>query len=156
MQQGPLDLASFIAAVFGVFVAPKLAHLMGVYAAIFISAVAGAGIALIRAETMSRGRSMGFLTLMASVSIITTVGVAEIINHFLKLQSITPLLAPLAMAIAALGKDWPRIASGAWEVSLRVFERRVGGPRDDPGYYGGYRGNSGGRFTRKNVGGNDE
>ncbi len=156
MPQNSLDLASFIAAIFGVFVTPQLAHVMGVYAAIIIGAVFGAGLALVRAEEMTRWRSSIFLLLMAGTSTITTVGAAEVINHWLKLQTINPLLAPLALIIAAVGKDWPRVARGAWSSVRRVFEGRYGAPAKPDPYGAPYRepprtGGTG-RFTRKDDG----
>ena len=84
MPQSSHDLASFIAAIFGIFVAPQLAHFMGVYAAIIIGAIFGAGLALVRAGEMTRWGSCVFLFLMAGTSTITTVGVAEVINAWLK------------------------------------------------------------------------
>lgn len=136
MGQQPLDLASFIGALFAVFVAPPLAHVLGVYTAIVIGAVFGAGVALVRNRAMTRARAAGFVLLMAGVSIVTTVGVAELINHWMHLPSINPLLAPLALGIAAIGHSWPQVARQAWGVLRRVFERRVGGP--DHGGHGGY------------------
>lgn len=138
MSNQPLDLASFIAAIFAVFVAPPLAHIMGVYTAIVIGAVFGAGLALVRSEPTTRRGAIGFGLLMTGVSVITTVGTAELINSFLGLESISPLLAPIALLIAAIGRDWPRVMNGAWRSALRVFERRAGVP-DDGGYGGGYR-----------------
>ena len=128
MPQHSLDLASFIAAIFGVLVTPQLAHVMGVYAAIIIGAVFGAGLALVRTSEMTRTGAFVFLVLMAGTSTITTVGVAEVINHWLKLETVNPLLAPVALLIAAVGKDWPRVARGAWSSARRVFESRYGGP----------------------------
>lgn len=127
MNNQPVDLASFIAALFAVFVAPPLAHLMGIYTAIVIGSVFGAGLAVVRAKKMTRPQSARFALLMAGVAVITTVGVAELANHWVKLESINSMVAPLALLIAAVGQDWPRVASRAWAVLLRVFERRAGG-----------------------------
>lgn len=146
MQNQPLDLASFVAAVLAVFVAPPLAHFMGVYAAILIGAVFGAGLALARSDEMTRWRSVGFVLLMVGVSVVTTVGVAEVINRFLHLESISPLLAPVSLMIAAVGKDWARVFRGAWASARRVFEGRYGAPRP-PAYRDSYP--QRGRFTRE-------
>lgn len=137
MPNNSLDLASFIAAVFTLFVTPQLAHFLGVYSAIFVGAVLGAGFALIRAPEMSRWKAAGYITLMAGAALITTVGIAEVINRWLKLDTINPLLAPLALIIAAVGHDWARVARGAWASGRRVFEGRYGAPPQ--GHYGGYR-----------------
>ena len=149
MQQSSLDLASFIAAVFGVFVTPQLAHVMGVYTAIVIGAVFGAGLALVRTSEMSRLRAVIFLVLMAGTSTITTVGVAEVINHWLKLETVNPLLAPVALLIAAVGKDWSHVARGAWASVRRVFEGRYGAPAKSDAYPPYRPPGGGGRFTRK-------
>ena len=61
MNQPSLDLASFIAAIFAVFIAPPLAHVMGVYTAIIVGAVFGAGLALVRAKQMTRGAAVRFI-----------------------------------------------------------------------------------------------
>lgn len=129
----PLDLASFLAAVLAIFVAEPIAHAMGVYAAIIIAAVFGAGLALVRAEAMSRWASVRYLVLMTGIATISTVGVAESINHWVKLDSVNPLLAPVSLVIAAVGHDWARVARSAWASARKVFEGRYGAPaRRDP------------------------
>ena len=49
MNQNPLDLASVFVAIFALYIAQPIAHAMGVYTAIIICAVAGSGLALVRA-----------------------------------------------------------------------------------------------------------
>lgn len=131
MNSPSLDLASFFAAVLAVFVAEPIAHAMGVYAAIIIAAVFGAGLALVRADAMSRWASVRFLVLMTGIATIATVGVAEFINHWIRLNSINPLLAPVSLVIAAVGHDWPRAVRGAWASARKVFEGRYGAPHRD-------------------------
>lgn len=146
MNQPSLDLASFIAAIFAVFIAPPLAHVMGVYTAIIVGAVFGAGLALVRAKQMKRGAAVRFVLLMVGVSVVTTVGTAEFINHWLKFASVTPLLAPVALLIAAIGHDWPKFAAEAWRRMWRLAELMKGGnPTDE---YTGYSRRTRGRFTR--------
>ena len=135
MSNQSLDLASFVAAVLAVFAAPPLAHFMGVYAAIIIAAVIGAGLALVRAEEMSRGRALGFVAVMTGVSTVVTVGVAEVVARLLKLETINPLLAPVSLLIAAVGHDWAHVFKGAWSSVRLVFERRYGAPPGGGGYY---------------------
>jgi peptidoglycan biosynthesis protein MviN/MurJ (putative lipid II flippase) len=134
LQSPPLDLASFIAAVLTVFVAPPLAHLMGVYTAIMIGAVFGAALGLMLArdegQTSTRAGALLFITLMTGVSMVVTVGAAEIINKFLHLETISPLLAPVALVIAAVGRNWTRVAVAAWDF---VKSRWGGAPRPDYG-----------------------
>lgn len=114
MNQNPLDLASVFVAIFALYIAQPIAHAMGVYTAIIICAVAGSGLALVRAPEMSRWRSGMFVLALTVVTSSVTVGVAELINWKLELPSINPLVSPVALLLSLIGHDWQRVARGAW------------------------------------------
>jgi low affinity Fe/Cu permease len=138
-QEHALDLASFVAAVLATFVAAPIAEFVGAYAAIVIGAVFGAGLSLRRAGPMTRLQSAGFIVLMVGVAVALTVGVAEVANRFVHMPRISSLLSPIALAIAAVGRDWAALAVSIWNLAAGVIERRYGGERKPP---------DGGRFTR--------
>ena len=75
---------------------------------------------------------------MTGIATIATVGVAEVINHWIRLDSINPLLAPVSLVIAAVGHDWPRAVCGAWASARKVFEGRYGGPSARRDHYDSY------------------
>ena len=135
MNQNPLDLASVFVAIFALYIAQPIAHAMGVYTAIIICAVAGSGLALVRAPVMSRWQSGMFVLALTVVTSSVTVGVAELINWKLELPSINPLVSPVALLLSLVGHDWQRVARGAWASVRRVFESRYGGPPQERGGY---------------------
>ena len=90
---------------------PALAHVIGAYFVIILSASAGAGWALMRRERKGTLSAIGFVALMITTATMTTVGVAEVTNHFLQLQESTQnfLLPVVALLIAGVGQDWVKV-----------------------------------------------
>ena len=113
MQNTPpsLDPVAVAAAVFTAWLGPTLAHVIGAYFVIILSAAAGSGWALMRRPRKGTLNALGFVTLMMVTSTLTTAGVAQIANHFLDLKESTEnfLLPTVALLISGVGHDWVRV-----------------------------------------------
>ena len=109
--QHSLDPVTVAAALFAAWLGPTLAQVIGAYFVIIVSAAAGSGWALMRKENNGTLKAIGFVTLMMVTSTLTTVGVAQIANHFLKLSESTEnfLLPTIALVISGIGQDWVRV-----------------------------------------------
>ena len=64
-----------------------------------------------RREDNGTMKAVGFVALMMVTSTLTTVGVAQIANHFLNLSASAEnfLLPTIALIISGLGNDWVRV-----------------------------------------------
>lgn len=120
VQENPLNLASVLAALFAVHASPYAAAALGAYAAIILAAVAGSGWALTRStKPRTGGKAALFVVLLVATSTVVTVGVAEMVHSYWQSVSSTDLVAPLALAISAVGDDWPRLVRGTLRVLVR-------------------------------------
>lgn len=112
MQNTPpsLDPVAVAAAVFAAWLGPTLAHVIGAYFVIIVSAAAGSGWALMRRPRKGTVNALLFVALMMTTSTLTTVGVATATNRFLHLSESTEnfLLPTVALLISGVGHDWVR------------------------------------------------
>ena len=106
-----LDPVAVAAAVFAAWLGPTLAHVIGAYFVIIVSAAAGSGWALMRRPRKGTINALLFVLLMMVTSTLTTVGVAQVTNHFLHLTQATEnfLLPTVALLISGVGQDWVRV-----------------------------------------------
>lgn len=104
-----IDPVSAIIAVLAAFLSPAVAHVMGTYAAIFVAAALGSGWSLMRREKSSLPNAIGFVFLLTFTTTFITVGVTELANKWIQLESTNYLLAPFALIIAGIGHDWPSV-----------------------------------------------
>lgn len=109
--QQSLDPVTVAAAIFAAWLGPTLAHVIGAYFVIIVSAAAGSGWALMRRDKGGTLSAIMFVTLMMTTSTLTTVGVAQITNHFLHLSESTEnfLLPTVALLISGVGHDWVKV-----------------------------------------------
>lgn len=106
-----LDPVAVAAAVFAAWLGPALAHVIGAYFVIIVSAAAGSGWSLMRRPRKGTLNAIGFIILMMVTSTLTTVGVAQLTNNFLHLSTATEnfLLPTVALLISGIGHDWVRV-----------------------------------------------
>lgn len=106
-----LDPVAVAAAIFAAWLGPTLAHVIGAYFVIIVSAAAGSGWALMRRPRKGMFNALMFVALMMATSTLTTVGVAQTTNRFLHLSQSTEnfLLPTVALLISGVGHDWVRV-----------------------------------------------
>lgn len=106
-----LDPVAVAGAIFAGWLGPALAHVIGAYFVIIISAAAGSGWALMRRPRKGTLNALLFVALMMTTATLTTVGVAQITNHFLHLSVSAEnfLLPTVALLISGVGHDWVRV-----------------------------------------------
>lgn len=117
-----LSLGSAFAAGFAFYVNPTIADILGAYAAIILSAVAGAGWALTRSErTRTTREAVGYVVLLIMTSTVVTAEAADMAHTYLLAVDTRGILAPMALFIAAVGDEWPALVR--WGVRMVLRKR---------------------------------
>jgi hypothetical protein len=121
-----IDPVSVAVALMGTAIGAELARYVGPYLVIAAAGFACSGFAVMRRESVSRLRSLGFMCWMTAISLLATVSLAELLVSLLPGVQVRWMLVPVAGGIAAIGHDWPRV--GQWIVDrlARLIERRAG------------------------------
>ena len=131
MQNTPpsLDPVAVAAAVFAAWLGPTLAHVIGAYFVIIVSAAAGSGWALMRRPRKGTMNALLFVALMMTTSTLTTVGVATATNRFLHLSESTEnfLLPTVALLISGVGHDWVRVLPWLADTIVQLIITLKGG-----------------------------
>ena len=132
MQSTPppsLDPVAVSVAVFAAWLGPALAHVIGAYFVIIVSAAAGSGWALMRRPRKGTLNALGFVLLMMVTSTLTTVGVATATNRFLHLSESTEnfLLPTVALLISGVGHDWVRVLPWLADTIVQLIITLKGG-----------------------------
>lgn len=131
MQSTPpsLDPVAVAAAVFAAWLGPTLAHVIGAYFVIIVSAAAGSGWALMRRPRKGTLNALMFVALMMTTSTLTTGGVAQLTNHFLHLSESTEnfLLPTVALLISGVGHDWVRVLPWLADTIVQLIMTLKGG-----------------------------
>lgn len=131
MQNTPpsLDPVAVAAAVFAAWLGPTLAHVIGAYFVIIVSAAAGSGWALMRRPRKGTVNALLFVALMMTTSTLTTVGVATATNRFLHLSESTEnfLLPTVALLISGVGHDWVRVLPWLADTIVQLIITLKGG-----------------------------
>ena len=131
MQNTPpsLDPVAVAAAVFAAWLGPTLAHVIGAYFVIIVSAAAGSGWALMRRPRKGTVNALLFVALMMTTSTLTTVGVATATNRFLHLSESTEnfLLPTVALLISGVGHDWVRVLPWLADTIVQLIMTLKGG-----------------------------
>lgn len=120
-----IDPVNAFVTLLAAFLSPALAAIMGAYSVIFISAAFGSGWALMRRGQGTLPGATLFIVLMTGTATLTTVGVAEMANHFLHLSNTNLLLGPVALLIGGVGQDWPKVVPTLFNLAVDfVMSRR--------------------------------
>ena len=108
-QLNNLDPVHVATLVFGGFLAPAVAQILGPYAVIVLCCTIGTSWALGRRPTSSRASALKFFLLMNGTALMVTTAAARgVANHF-EVDDPNWLLAPVALMIGWIGHDWPSI-----------------------------------------------
>ncbi len=124
-----LDPVAVAGAIFAGWLGPALAHVIGAYFVIIISAAAGSGWALMRRPRKGTTNALLFVLLMMTTSTLTTVGVAQVTNRFLNLTQATEnfLLPTVALLISGIGQDWVRVVPWLADTIVQLIITLKGG-----------------------------
>ena len=134
--QNSLDPVAVSAALFAAWLGPALAHVIGAYFVIIISAGAGSGWALMRRPRKGTLNAVMFILLMMTTSTLTTVGVAQLANRFLHLTESTEnfLLPTVALLISGVGQDWVRVIPWMADTFVQLIMTLKGAGNGGNGY----------------------
>lgn len=124
MNNQPPDLLVLFTALLAVFFSPTLSAVLAPYAVILLGALLGAAWGLRRRPAGSK--VWGFVALMLGTALVFTMPTAVYLQGYFGAGTIQGLLAPLALVIAAVGEDWPRVGMWLVDVGRRVVIRRAG------------------------------
>ena len=124
-----LDPVAVAVAIFAGWLGPALAHVIGAYFVIIVSAAAGSGWALMRRPRKGTTNALLFILLMMTTSTLTTVGVAQVTNNFLHLTRATEnfLLPTIALLISGIGQDWVRVVPWFADTIVQLIITLKGG-----------------------------
>lgn len=102
-----VGLGIFVA---GLFYSPDVAAVVGPYLVIILASVVGASFALKRREKTTRLSALWYLLRVAGLAIIGTVSLAAMFSSYYDSLTERILIAPVALAIGAIGDDFPAVA----------------------------------------------
>lgn len=123
-QIDPLTiLALIIAAVAG----PRLAAVISPYAVIVIAATIGGAWSLGARATSGRFSAVWYFVRLLATALVITTSLAKIFGHWVPWVDAQYLIAPIALAIGAVGDRWRAVFSWAMGAAGRILERRLGG-----------------------------
>lgn len=104
-----IDIVTVVTALAALVFSQELADVIGPYSVIVVGAILGGAIATGRRKKASGfWRGAGFLLAMVTLALLCTVPVAMSIANHSGVES-RWLLGPVAVLIAGIGPDWPRL-----------------------------------------------
>lgn len=121
--QPSLDPIAVAGLIFATWAAPTVAHVLGAYFVIILAASAGSGWALMRREKKGTLNAMGFVSLMTLTSSLTTVGVSELVQHYVQVTTPSVLLVPISLMIGGIGHDWPKVVPWLANTVVNIITR---------------------------------
>lgn len=113
--QPPIDVVTVAIALASAAFGPQVAAIVGPYAVIFLGAVLGGAWSASRRDPEGRGSTIVHMLLMIGLAALITVPLASVASNYAELD-LKWFLGPVAVVIAGIGHDWPRV--GAWAVEL--------------------------------------
>jgi hypothetical protein len=121
------DLLVLFTLLLGAVFSPALSAVLAPYLVIILGALLGAGWGLKRRTVpATHGGMFAFTALMLGTALVFTMPAAVWLQQYLGPGTLQWLLAPVAVVIAAIGEDWPRVGAWAMELGRRVISRRAG------------------------------
>jgi hypothetical protein len=124
------DLLVLFTALLALVFSPALSAVLAPYLVIILGALLGTGWGLKRRTPDAPGGMFSFTALMLGTALIFTMPTAVWLQRYLGPGAYQWLLGPLAVVIAAVGDDWPRVGAWAMELGRRVINRRAGEPTE--------------------------
>lgn len=126
----PIDIVTVAIALATLLFGPTVAELVGPYSVIVLGAALGGAWSASRREAGSRTSTVGHMLLMIGLALLITVPLAFLGSQYLPVDP-KWLLGPVAVVIAGIGPDWPKV--GAWLIGqvrglLESWFSRKGAP----------------------------
>lgn len=119
------DLLVLFTALLALVFSPALSAILAPYLVIILGALLGAGWGLKRRAAGRADGMFAFTALMLGTALVFTMPAAVWLQRYLGPGSLQWLLAPVAVLIAAIGDDWPRVGAWAMELGRRIITRRT-------------------------------
>lgn len=128
-EQVQLDIVTVAVVAVTAVAGGEIARYAGPYMVIVAAALTGGVIALMRKQTTLL-QALAFLSWITAMSVLLTGACAALAVHLLGLASLQAdsryLLVPISGGIAAVGHDWPAVATWVGNLIKRVITRRLG------------------------------
>ena len=102
------DIGAVFAALFTAWLGPKLGPILGIYSVIVIAAIIGSGLSLWRRKPEDVQHPVLFVLLMVGATVICTVPLSLLLVAYLPVLGAQIVVPLMALAISAIGHDWPR------------------------------------------------
>lgn len=123
-QLDPINVAILLATfLFG----PVMAGVIGPYAVILIGSTVGASWSLGRREKGPRWGAAWYFLRMNATALLITVSLANLGGKWFGLTEPDWLLCPTAIAVGAIGDDWPKVFRWLMDRIAKLAESRFGG-----------------------------
>lgn len=127
VQLDPVNVSILLATMlFG----PTMAGVIGPYAVILIGSTVGASWSLGRREKGPRWGAAWYFLRMNGTALLITVSIASLGSRWLGFSEPEWLLCPTAIAVGAIGDDWPKVFRWLFERAARFVDARFGGGGD--------------------------
>lgn len=127
-----IDIVTVLVTIAAAFFGDEMAAVIGPYSAIILGAVVGGAWSASRRTSKGRLNTAGYMTVMILLTILITVPAADYLSKYVGTQS-RNLLAPVAVAISAIGEKWPEILHWAIGLLRLAIEKRAGAKTDRDG-----------------------
>lgn len=121
-----IDIVTVATALAALLFSQELAEVIGPYSVIVVGAVLGGAIATGRREVPGFWPGAGFLLAMVTLALLCTVPLSMFIGRYIDTDA-RWLLGPVAVLVAGIGPDWPKLAVWAFGQARGVAERWAAG-----------------------------
>ena len=113
----------------GLVYSPSVAAVVGPYIVIILASVIGASFAVRRRDKTTRLAAAWYFSRVAGRAVLLTSGVASWASGYYDGWSERALIAPVALAIGAIGDDWPALLQWFLKKTLAGIDLLRGGDK---------------------------
>lgn len=122
----PQDFIGLVIAVMAALTSKEIAHLIGPYAAVFVLAIAGSGLALSSNDkVMTAFESVRYVAIRVLLAVTLTVSVAELLQAVIPWAKPRYSMLPIAFGIGMI-KDYRAVVGWAGGLVRSAFENAFG------------------------------
>ena len=106
----PINVATIV---FSVYFGPAIAAIVGPYTVIILCSTVGVAWSLGRRNPTSKMAALRYFLLLNATAMLVTVAMAQQLASLMGTDNFHWLLSPIALAIGAIGNDWPSVVKWA-------------------------------------------
>lgn len=117
-----IDIVTVVTALAALVFSQELAEMIGPYTVIVVGSILGGAIATGRRDVPGFWPGAGFLLAMVTLALLCTVPLSLFISQYIGADH-RWLLGPVAVLIAGIGPDWPKLGIWAVDQARGVIER---------------------------------